>query len=244
MYCDGCAKSEGQAVKAERENLALRAEIAALKARLAEAEKALEKFDGGRCPSCGFPEEPGDEFEGWIGMKARAEAAERELAGYKHMLSMAHEQRDINRDRAEQSERKCAELSERLAMADRLISYAACVKPTANTDEWAAGLEQRCDAYMTKYAADGWAFAALASQPAPEAKPMPLVLYCPVGHLHVDKGEWATRPHKTHQCQARIQRFVCLEQDGSERYDAAVCGLEWRPADFPTVGVKPTPEAQ
>jgi hypothetical protein len=43
--------------------------------------------------------------------------------------------------------------------------------------------------------------AALASQPAPEAKPVPLVLYCPAGHLHVDEGEWATRPHKTHQCQ-------------------------------------------
>jgi hypothetical protein len=42
--------------------------------------------------------------------------AERELAGYKHMLSMAHEQRDINRDRAEQSERKCAELSEALGL--------------------------------------------------------------------------------------------------------------------------------
>jgi hypothetical protein len=46
MYCDGCAKSEELAVKAERENLALRAETTALKARLAEAEKALAELKG------------------------------------------------------------------------------------------------------------------------------------------------------------------------------------------------------
>ena len=36
---------------------------------------------------------------------------------------------------------------------------------------------------------------------AHEAKPLPLVLYCPRGHQHIDEGEWSTKPHKTHQCQ-------------------------------------------
>lgn len=48
--------------------------------------------------------------------------------------------------------------------------------------------------------------------------PIPLVLYCPVcGAPHVDEGEWATTPHKTHQCQS--------------------CRHEWRPFTYPTVGV-------
>lgn len=37
--------------------------------------------------------------------------------------------------------------------------------------------------------------------------------------VHIDEGEWATRPHKTHQCQN--------------------CGNQWRPANVPTVGVFP-----
>lgn len=56
--------------------------------------------------------------------------------------------------------------------------------------------------------------------------PVPMVLFCPSGHPHIDEGEWATRPHKTHQCQ-----FV-TNLDPHE-----ICGDEWRPADFPTVGV-------
>lgn len=51
-----------------------------------------------------------------------------------------------------------------------------------------------------------------------ETKPVPLVLYCPeCGAQHVDAGEWATRPHKTHQCQS--------------------CKAEWRPFLYATVGV-------
>jgi len=46
-------------------------------------------------------------------------------------------------------------------------------------------------------------------------------LFCPkCGFLHIDAGEWATRPHRTHQCQS--------------------CKHEWRPADVPTVGVAAT----
>jgi hypothetical protein len=51
------------------------------------------------------------------------------------------------------------------------------------------------------------------------ALPVRLHLFCNLcGTQHIDEGEWATRPHRTHQCQA--------------------CCHEWRPADFPTVGVE------
>lgn len=51
-----------------------------------------------------------------------------------------------------------------------------------------------------------------------DAEIVTLSLWCPdCGQPHVDEGEWETRPHKTHQCQA--------------------CGHEWRPFDYPTVGV-------
>lgn len=50
--------------------------------------------------------------------------------------------------------------------------------------------------------------------------PVPYVLYCPeCGMKHIDEDEWATRPHKTHQCLNKM------------------CKHEWRPYPFPTVGV-------
>lgn len=62
-------------------------------------------------------------------------------------------------------------------------------------------------------------------------EPIPMVLYCPVGHLHLDEGDWASRPHRTHQCQyiVRSAEFHVAEKR---------CGLEWRPASVPTVGVR------
>ena len=52
--------------------------------------------------------------------------------------------------------------------------------------------------------------------------PDPMVLKCPKCKApHLDTGDWATKPHKTH---------LCLE-----------CGHEWRPCDFPTVGVAVLP---
>lgn len=52
--------------------------------------------------------------------------------------------------------------------------------------------------------------------------PIPLILTCPIcGERHVDKGEFATKPHHTHSCQH--------------------CGLTWRPAIVPTVGVQYLP---
>lgn len=50
------------------------------------------------------------------------------------------------------------------------------------------------------------------------AAPRRWILYCPKCDVqHIDEGVWATKEHKTHQCQA--------------------CGHEWRPFDFPTFGV-------
>jgi hypothetical protein len=49
--------------------------------------------------------------------------------------------------------------------------------------------------------------------------PVPMFLTCPgCGERHIDKGSFATKPHHTHACQG--------------------CGLTWRPAIVPTVGVQ------
>ena len=51
------------------------------------------------------------------------------------------------------------------------------------------------------------------------AAPIPMRLTCPsCGELHLDVGEFATKPHHTHACQA--------------------CGMVWRPAVVATVGVQ------
>ncbi len=53
----------------------------------------------------------------------------------------------------------------------------------------------------------------------PRPAPIPMLLYCPGCHArHIDVGEFATRPHHTHACQA--------------------CGMVWRPALVDTVGVE------
>ncbi len=51
------------------------------------------------------------------------------------------------------------------------------------------------------------------------ADPIPMILTCPsCNHRHVDKGEFATKAHRTHACQS--------------------CGMVWRPAVVATVGVQ------
>jgi rubredoxin len=50
-------------------------------------------------------------------------------------------------------------------------------------------------------------------------RPIPIIINCPeCGARHIDEGEWATRVHHTHSCQE--------------------CGMTWRPAVVPTVGVQ------
>jgi hypothetical protein len=62
-----------------------------------------------------------------------------------------------------------------------------------------------------------------------EEMPIPMRIPCPgtverdgmqvpCGVLHIDEGEFATKPHHTHACQS--------------------CGMVWRPAIVPTVGVR------
>lgn len=59
----------------------------------------------------------------------------------------------------------------------------------------------------------------LAAAVAEATRPIPMRLPCPAcGALHVDRGEWAARPHHTHACQK--------------------CGMVWRPAVPCTVGVQ------
>ena len=59
----------------------------------------------------------------------------------------------------------------------------------------------------------------------PGVKPIPMILDCPMCHFkHVDEGEFATKPHHTHACQG------------------PKCGLVWRPAIVPTVGVEYLPD--
>lgn len=49
--------------------------------------------------------------------------------------------------------------------------------------------------------------------------PIPMLLWCPsCGDRHIDVGEFATKVHHTHACQS--------------------CGMVWRPAVGPTVGVQ------
>lgn len=54
---------------------------------------------------------------------------------------------------------------------------------------------------------------------------IPVRIDCPeCGTPHVDEDEWATRPHRTHQCQQ--------------------CGHEWRPYPVATVGIAPSAEVE
>jgi hypothetical protein len=51
------------------------------------------------------------------------------------------------------------------------------------------------------------------------SEPIPMRLVCEgCGELHIDEGDFATKSHHTHSCQH--------------------CGLTWRPAVVPTVGVR------
>lgn len=58
-----------------------------------------------------------------------------------------------------------------------------------------------------------------AIESAIRTEPIPMRLHCPgCGELHIDEGAFATKVHHTHACQH--------------------CGMVWRPAIAPTVGVR------
>lgn len=47
---------------------------------------------------------------------------------------------------------------------------------------------------------------------------IPMILFCPSGHRHIDEGDFEAVPHHTHACQE--------------------CGVVWRPAKVNTHGVR------
>jgi hypothetical protein len=198
MYCDGCAKSEDLAVKAELENLALRAEIsnarqvidgllayktqaaerhqkdldeiAELKRKLAEAEKACPCSGGGhtltKCPyfrAEAAERELNEKHARLVEVADKKKAAERERNGLlaqreidlaqfkKTMLGITDMIEPVIAAKIA-AERKCAELSEALRKASFSLRHNVHLGADAQI-----ALADILDA-------------ALASQPAPEAK--------------------------------------------------------------------------
>lgn len=79
--------------------------------------------------------------------------------------------------------------------------------------------EQRHKNLMLEAAAEIVELQAVIKTKGYTSQPVPLRLNCPTcGALHIDEGEFATKPHHTHSCQS--------------------CGMTWRPAVVPTVGVQ------
>jgi hypothetical protein len=57
-----------------------------------------------------------------------------------------------------------------------------------------------------------------------QAEVIPVVLHCPVcKKQHIDEGEWATRPHRTH---------ACVDDAAGKG-----CGVAFTPSGHRTVGV-------
>ena len=97
----------------------------------------------------------------------------------------------------------------------------APIKENGRPGEWRHGWCKPCSLAMEVLSRRGPAPARSAPK-APPAPPIPIRITCPAcGTLHVDEGDFATRPHHTHACQG--------------------CGLTWRPAIVPTVGVQYLP---
>lgn len=64
----------------------------------------------------------------------------------------------------------------------------------------------------------------------PKADPYPIITRCPAcGEKHIDEGEWATKKHKTHQCQNN--ECPTFRNSGGTKRE------EWTPALVHTVGV-------
>lgn len=60
---------------------------------------------------------------------------------------------------------------------------------------------------------------AAAGRASGSPSPVPMLLWCPqCNERHIDRGEFATRSHKTHTCQ--------------------FCGMHWQPSLVPTLGVQ------
>lgn len=79
-------------------------------------------------------------------------------------------------------------------------------------------LDCGCETNRVQQPSGGWLYGSWQTSSRDTAS-IPMLLWCPAcGARHVDKGDFATRPHHTHACQE--------------------CGLCWRPAIVATVGVQ------
>lgn len=94
------------------------------------------------------------------------------------------------------------------------VLVARWISPDLPGQRGAFGLYRLREGFQTRHLlpSDAVAF------PWGTVRPEPMALRCPACDLlHIDEGEWATRPHRTHLCSG--------------------CGHEWRPSERPTVGV-------
>ncbi len=108
---------------------------------------------------------------------------------------------------------RCAEATPAETIKQRLIAF---LRWPANSE----GLWYEWGEVVDELLAGGDASTLETAPVSPS--PTPMVLTCPTCHeRHVDEGEWATRPHKTHLCSR--------------------CGTLFRPANVPTVGVAVLP---
>ena len=81
------------------------------------------------------------------------------------------------------------------------------------------GTNGRCHCLDDRYKVQRVVDAYKAAFTAVNETPLDMVLHCPKCHAqHIDRNEWATRPHKTHLCEH--------------------CGNLWRPCQQPTCGVE------
>jgi len=107
------------------------------------------------------------------------------------------------------------------ATGEVLVVYASAERWSRPYREWIEEQDTPCGRVPR--------FRLVGEMPQTPAAPIPMRLPCPgtverdglqvpCGVLHIDEGEFATKPHHTHSCQS--------------------CGLTWRPAVVPTVGVR------
>lgn len=110
-----------------------------------------------------------------------------------------------------QADHEASRVEQENALADAALAYAECFAAVAEV----ALVEEA----KAQHAAlnEAWDRLSEAARVWSTRTPIPITLWCPNGHRHVDKGAFEAKPHHTHSCQ--------------------VCGITWRPAVVDTVGV-------
>lgn len=152
----------------------------------------------------------------WLELLAMAEALEEAnhwRARHCEESRLHGEQSQANWLRAQKAEDEKAAMAERLAVATDALAKLSLNGLIATRDA--------ANHALSRIAAHE---AERCSVLAAPNEPVLLALSCPnCGLRHIDEGEWATRPHRTHRC-----------VDGPF---GKGCGNEWRPAHMYTVGV-------